>query len=94
VANPAAGSPGTQTGQETEERMRAIAAELTAAGLDAHLHDTRGVLDITATVHQPACREPAHLDIAIRAFGVSEQHRRPLGFCVVEQFPTTSAWQW
>ena len=54
MTNPAVGSPGTQTEQETEDRMRAVAAELTAAGLDAHLHDTRGVLDITATVHQPA----------------------------------------
>jgi hypothetical protein len=57
VTNPAAGSPGTQTEQETEERMRAITSELTAAGLDAHLHDTRGVLDITATVHQPAAKD-------------------------------------
>jgi hypothetical protein len=35
----------------TAVRMRAIAAGLQAAGLDARLHDTRGVLDITATLY-------------------------------------------
>ena len=30
--------------------MRAIAAGLTAAGLDACLDETRGVLDVTATL--------------------------------------------
>jgi len=33
--------------------MRAIAAGLHASGLDARVHDTRGVLDITAA----ACRQ-------------------------------------
>jgi hypothetical protein len=37
----------------TARRMRAIAAGLTAAGLTAQLHDTRGVLDITASLHRP-----------------------------------------
>jgi heme-degrading monooxygenase HmoA len=29
--------------------MHAIATALQAAGLDAHVHETRGVLDVTAT---------------------------------------------
>jgi hypothetical protein len=33
--------------------VQAIAAALDAAGLDAHVHDTHGVLDITATLHHP-----------------------------------------
>ena len=37
----------------TAGRMRAIAAGLHAAGLDAELHQTRGVLDITATMPHP-----------------------------------------
>jgi hypothetical protein len=36
----------------TEIRMHAITARLTAAGLDAAVHETRGVLDIEATWHQ------------------------------------------
>jgi hypothetical protein len=40
----------------TAARMRAIAAALTAAGLDAHVHETRGVLDITATWHRPGSK--------------------------------------
>lgn len=43
-------------GGDRAPRMRAIAAELAAAGLDARLHDTRGVLDMTATLHQPGRR--------------------------------------
>jgi hypothetical protein len=34
-------------------RMHAIVAELTAAGMDAQVHATRGVLDITASLGQP-----------------------------------------
>jgi hypothetical protein len=45
---------------ETIARMRAIAAGLHAFGLDARLHETRGVLDITAT----ACRQ-ASKDIEV-----------------------------
>jgi hypothetical protein len=37
----------------TARRMGAIAAGLTAAGLDARVHDTRGVLDVTATLCRP-----------------------------------------
>jgi hypothetical protein len=42
---------------ETGARMRALTAELSAAGLDAHLHSTRGVLDITAALHRPGCKD-------------------------------------
>ncbi len=42
---------------ETARRMRAIAAGLTAAGLDTHVHDTRGVLDVTASLHRPGHKE-------------------------------------
>jgi hypothetical protein len=41
---------------ETARRMHAIAAELTAAGLTTHLHETRAVLDITATLPRPQGR--------------------------------------
>ena len=34
---------------DTAARMRAVAAALTAAGLTAQVHITRGVLDVTAT---------------------------------------------
>jgi hypothetical protein len=34
---------------DTAARMHAVAAALTAAGLTAQLHITRGVLDVTAT---------------------------------------------
>jgi len=51
---------------QTAARMRAIAAALTAAGLDARVHDTRGVLDITASLHRPV-----HKDIDVT---VDEDH--------------------
>jgi len=35
----------------TAERMRAIAAGLDAAGLDAQVNETCGVLDVTASLH-------------------------------------------
>lgn len=41
---------------ETAQRMRAIAAELTAAGLDAQVHEIRGVLDVTASLHRPGSK--------------------------------------
>jgi flagellar basal body rod protein FlgF len=37
--------------------MRAIAAALTAAGLNAQVHQTRGVVDITATWHRPGSKD-------------------------------------
>jgi hypothetical protein len=42
---------------ETARRMRAIAAGLQAAGLTAALHETRGVLDITAACHRPGAKD-------------------------------------
>jgi|SRR5215472_18172491 len=45
-------SPGDGGPQETARRMRAIAAGLTDAGMDARVHDTRGVLDVTAALHR------------------------------------------
>jgi len=40
----------------TAARMHAIAAELAAAGLDALVHSTGGVLDITASLGRPGGR--------------------------------------
>lgn len=47
----------TDTATATADRMRAIAAELTTAGLHTDLHETRASVDITATAHRPGCRE-------------------------------------
>jgi hypothetical protein len=41
---------------ETAAQMRSIAAELACAGLDAKVHDTAGVLDVTASLSQPGGR--------------------------------------
>lgn len=38
---------------QTRQRMRALAAELTAAGLTVHLYDTHAGLDITAIATGP-----------------------------------------
>jgi hypothetical protein len=46
----------TGPGGETARRMRAIAAGLTAAGLDVCLNETRGVLDVTATLDRPGAK--------------------------------------
>ena len=43
--------------EETERRMRAVAAELTAAGLDARVYDTHGVLDIAAILYRPGSKD-------------------------------------
>lgn len=40
----------------TAARMRATAAALGTTGLDATVHSTRGVLDITASLRQPGGR--------------------------------------
>jgi hypothetical protein len=55
VTTPAGGRAETEA--ETERRMRQVAAELGAAGLDARIHDTRGVLDIRATLRREG-RQP------------------------------------
>jgi hypothetical protein len=51
VTTPAAGLR-AETEEQTERRMRAVAAELQAAGLDTGVHDTRGVLDVRATLRR------------------------------------------
>ena len=43
--------------QETARRMRAIAAELAAAGLTTHLHESAEYVDVTATLSPPGQRE-------------------------------------
>jgi hypothetical protein len=42
--------------QQTERWMRAIAAGLDAGGLVAQVNQTRGVLDITATLDRPGSK--------------------------------------
>ena len=44
---------GSTPGQDTARRMGAIATGLVATGLAAAVHDTRGVLDVTATLDRP-----------------------------------------
>ncbi len=46
--------PCTEDHEETARRMRAVAADLTAAGLTAQVNQTGGVLDITATLDRPS----------------------------------------
>jgi hypothetical protein len=50
VTTPATGR--TETEQQTETRMRAVAAELAAAGLEAGVHETRGVIDVRASLRR------------------------------------------
>jgi hypothetical protein len=51
-------APGLRGGRaEITARMRAIAAGLQAFGLDARVHETRGVLDITATACRPGSKD-------------------------------------
>jgi hypothetical protein len=56
---------------ETAERMRAISTGLQAFGLDARLHETKGVLDITATAYgqgskdiQVICDEDGYVTVS------------------------------
>jgi hypothetical protein len=49
--------PGEGEAEQTAARMRALTEELSAAGLDAHLHSTQGVLDITAALHRPGAKD-------------------------------------
>jgi hypothetical protein len=51
VTTPATG-PRAETEQQTETRLRAVAAELQAAGLDTGVHETRGVLDVRASLRR------------------------------------------
>jgi hypothetical protein len=41
-----------ETEEQAERRMRAVVAKLTAAGLDTRLYETKGVLDIQATLRR------------------------------------------
>ena len=43
--------------EKAARRMRAIAAELAAAGLNTQLYDSRGGIDVTATASPPGQRE-------------------------------------
>jgi hypothetical protein len=54
VTRPAAGRR-AETGEQTERRMRAVAAELGAAGLDAVVYQTCGVFDVRATLRREGC---------------------------------------
>jgi hypothetical protein len=59
VTTPATGHR-AETEAETERRMRQVAAELEAAGLDTRIHDIRGVLDIRATLRRDG-RQPLEI---------------------------------
>jgi hypothetical protein len=49
-------SGGTVPSQDSARRMSAIATGLVAAGLAAKVHNTRGVLDVTATLDVPGAK--------------------------------------
>jgi hypothetical protein len=51
VTTPATGLE-AETEQQTEARMRAVAAELQAAGLEVGVHETRGVIDVRASLRR------------------------------------------
>jgi hypothetical protein len=51
VTTPATG-PQVETEQQTQARMRQVAAELQAAGLDTSVHETQGVLDVRASLRR------------------------------------------
>jgi hypothetical protein len=42
---------------DSAQRTRAIAAELSAAGLATHVHQTGDVLDVTAVLHTPGRKD-------------------------------------
>jgi hypothetical protein len=58
----ATGSSRTGISGETARRMRAIATGLTDAGLDVCLNETRGVLDVTATLDRPGTKASEVID--------------------------------
>ena len=51
MSTPATGRE-AETGEQTEARMRAVADELAAAGLDTGVHEVRGVLDVRASLRR------------------------------------------
>jgi hypothetical protein len=59
VTSPATGRR-AETEEQTERRMRAVAAELTAAGLEAGVYETRGVVDVRGTLRRDGC-EPVEI---------------------------------
>jgi hypothetical protein len=54
VTTPATGRR-AETEEQAERRMRTVAAELQAAGLDTGVYETRGVLDVRATLRREGC---------------------------------------
>ena len=44
-----------ETEEQAGRRMRTVAAELTAAGLESAVYETRGVLDVRATLRREGC---------------------------------------
>ena len=51
MTTPATG-PRAETEQQAEARMRQVAAELSAAGLDTGVHEIQGVLDVRASLRR------------------------------------------
>jgi hypothetical protein len=51
---PAAGNR-AETEEQSERRLRAVAADLAAAGLDTGVYETRGVLDVRASLRRGGC---------------------------------------
>ena len=44
-----------ETGEQAERRVRAVAAELTAAGLETGVYESGGVLDVRARLRREGC---------------------------------------
>jgi hypothetical protein len=61
--SPSEGEPGRA------EWLRQLAAELSAAGLRAHVHDTRSLLDLTAAVPASGGKAP---DVVVDTDGYTE----------------------
>jgi hypothetical protein len=55
VTTPATGRRAAETEEQNERRTRTVAAELKAAGLDSGVYETRGVLDVRATLRREGC---------------------------------------
>jgi hypothetical protein len=56
-ASPSGAGPAADDPADPARRIRAVAAELTGAGLTTHLHETRAALDVTATLHRPGRKD-------------------------------------
>ena len=55
--SPGCPGPAIDDSEEIARRMRAVSANLTAAGLTTHLHVTRAAIDVTATLHRPGRKD-------------------------------------